>query len=212
MATKVSITEILQDIRRKTNEPYRWDQVKWLLPLFYIHLALTVAFVLSVMGIVTASVYVTAEWLLHAAAAACLFCLTKAHSRFRPAAILLSVSLVISLLSAQVGAPPLLTTLSSLCVLISGIFEFSGHGKIAAQEDFQLAHRWNTLFLFSIAAMFAGAFAFFMTMMLSYLLQPDGMFLSLLTIVITYVPDLVVDILYLIYLHKTIRLVKQNHT
>lgn len=211
MATNVSITEILQDIRRKTNEPYRWNQVRWLLPLFFIHLALSVAFVLSVMGMITASVYVTVEWLLNAASAVCLFCLTKAHSRFRPAAVLLTVSLIISLLSAQAGAPPLLTTLSALCVMISGIFEFSGHGKIAAQEDFQLAHRWNTLFMFSIGAMFAGAFAFFMTMMLSYLLQPESIFLSLLTVIITYVPDLVVDILYLIYLHKTIRLVKQTH-
>lgn len=214
MAADISLPEILADIRRKIREPYRWPQVRALMPLFFIRLAGAFCYVLSVLGVIPGFLYTAIEWLLNAGSAVCLFVLVSVHSRYRPAAVFMTVSLAIGLLSVYTGTPPLLMTLSALCVLICGIFEFSGHGKIAARQNKKLAKKWDALFLWNIGAMFAGAFAFFMTQMLSYLLPPRGLYMQLLSTAviyaITYVPDLVVDILYLVYLGRTIRLVKKQ--
>lgn len=210
MDTNIPLTEILADIRRKTRDPYRWKQVRALLPLFFIRLAGAFFYVLSVLGIVPGFVYTYIELILNAGTVLGLLFLTAAHNRYRPAAVFMGLSLAIGLLSVYMGSPPLLMTLSAMCTLIAGIFEYSAHGKIAARQDHRLANRWNTLFLWNIGAMFTGAFAFYMMLMLSYLLQSKNHFLQLLMELITYVPDLVVDILYLVYLGTTIRLVKKQ--
>lgn len=199
-----SIGEIIADLYQKIRQPYRWDQVWALAPLFCIRLAATIAYVLSVLGLLTAQFYSTLDWLLNAASAVCLFFLATAYAGYRPAAICMSVSLAISVLSAQMGSVPLLMVMAGLCAITSNFFEYSSHAHVASKQNGRLADFWNHLFLCVIGATFAGAFAFLLTLILSYLFEDMGLWILL----VTYLPDLIVDILYLIYLGCTIHLVK----
>ncbi len=204
--TAPSIADIIADLYRQIRQPYRWEQVRALLPLFFLRLAATVVYVLSAMGLMAGGVTRIADFLLNTGSAVCLFFLAKAHTRYRNAAITMTVSLLITVLSVRLGSPPLLTVMAGLCVLISNFFEYSGHSIVASKQSGNLAYLWDKLFLWVFGAAFFGAFAFLVILILSYLFESLGF----LTIIITYLPDLVVDILYLVYLILTIRLVKKQ--
>lgn len=201
---KPSIGEIIADLYRQIRQPYRWDQVRALMPLFFIRLAAVIAYILSVLGLMTADISGAADWFLNGASAVCLFFLSATYTGYRPAAIAMTVSLAISLLSAHMGSVPLLTVMAGLCGFTSNFFEYSANSHVASKHSGRLADCWNRLFLWTFGAIFVGAFAFFVTLMLSYVFDSMG----LLILIVTYVPDLIVDMLYLTYLGRTIYLVK----
>ncbi len=215
MTTTSSLPEILADIRRRTREPFQWQQVKALLPLFYIRLAgvilyvLTVADSQSVAGILPFP-YVYADYLLNAATAVCLFFLWNAHGSYKSAFIFMVLGLMIALVPSVVGSTTLITVFSSLCIMLSNCLEYIAHGKLTMRQDRQLTTKWNNLFFWNVGAMVAGGGAFVVTLVAFYVPSEPSYGLYLLMLAVTYVPDFVVDILFLVYLRNTIRLIKSQ--
>ncbi len=215
MTTTSSLPEILADIRRKTREPFQWQQVKALQPLFYIRLAgvllyvLTVADSQSMEGILPFP-YIYGEYALNAATAVCLFFLWNAHGSYKSAFIFMVLGLLICLVPSVVGSTTLITVFSSLCIMLSNCLEYIAHSKLTMRQDKHLTAKWNNLFFWNVGAMVAGGGAFLVTLVASYVPSKPSYGLYLLMLAVTYIPDLIVDVLFLVYLGKTIRLIKSQ--
>lgn len=203
MASNTPIADLLEDLYSTIRQPYRWKQVWPMLPLLLLRLISALGYVLSVLGLLPASIYGGLDFCLNCCVAVFLFLLAKAYYRYRTAAIFMSASIAISILSVLLGKPLLWDVIAALLVLVANFFEYSSHAIIAARQSGSLADRWDHLFLWAFGTIFFGAFAFILTLVLSYMFESIG----LLSVIISYAPDLLVDILYLIYMACTIRLV-----
>lgn len=203
MEQKSPLAQMLEELYSTLHQPYPFRQVWPLLPLFFIRLFSAGGYVLSILGLIPASVYGGMDWFFNCLTAVCLFLLIRATSRYRTAAIFMVIAIGLSILSAILGRPMMWDVLSAMCVLAANFFEYTSHAIIAVRQSGRLANYWDRLFLFAFFAVFAGAFAFMVTLVLSYI-APE---FSILSVIISYAPDLLVDILYLIYMAMTLRLI-----
>lgn len=207
------IVQLLADIRRLTRDPYPWEKVRALGPLFVLRLICVILYILSVLGQLLGLVavpYTPAEWLLNTCIALCLLVLSRAHSQYRVSAVFMLMSLLLSLVSYSAGQPPLLMLMSTMCHMGSACFEYFAHAKLTMRQDRLLTRRWNSLFLWNMAAMLGGGGIFLLVMVASYLFPQQGLLFYLLTLAATYLPDLTVDLIYLWFLRRTIRLIQSQ--
>ena len=128
-------------------EPVR-PPVKWLQYLFYVHIA---ALALSLTALISVDL-VTTPWIsniLTAGTALCVYSLAAASPRYRKAAVMTAVALVLQILS-KVGLASLLTLTASILTIIASYQEFYGHSEVVGQYDPKLAGKWRSLFLWQI--------------------------------------------------------------
>ncbi len=203
------LVALLADIRRLTRDPYPWEKVWPLAPLFFIRLGALVAYVWVLLGELPLA-YTQVDFLLNAAAALCLLGLARTHNAYKYAAIPLVLSLVTTVIYYQVGQPPILMTMAGILTLGSAWLEYCAHTKLTMRQDKVLTRWWNNLFLGNMAAMLIGGFLFLMTLMLSYLFEDQAHLMFLLTLVMSYLPDFIVDVAYLYLLGRSIQLIKSQ--
>ena len=203
-----TIVEILQDIQTEMDRRCTRKQARPMVGLLLLRLIATAGFVLSLLGYMPGDLQSDLEFFIDLGCMICLFALYAAHSQYRTGAIWMAVSLGIRFFSYFLGSPSLWMVAAGLCVLVSNFVEYNAHAFVLDKFRSALAQRWSNLCFWAFGVVFAGAFAFIVTLTLSYVLEG----LSLLLIIISYGPDLLVDILYLIHLGRTIRLINKEGT
>ncbi len=209
MNTDERLVELLAEIRRLTRDPYPWQKVRALLPLLILRLLTTAAYVLSFFDLLPVT-YGSLEFFLNIGVLICLLVLSGAHNQYRIAAVPMLLYLVLMVVFYRVGQPPILMLMATLLSLASNCLEYIGHAKLTMRQDKALTRRWNKLFFGNIAAMLGGGGLFYLVAILSYVVENAELSMYLLTMIVTYLPDLIVDVLYLYFLGRTIRLIKSQ--
>ncbi len=204
MSESPSISEILKDIQLEMDRRCTRRQARPMAGLFALRLVATVGFLLSVLGFLPGDLQSGLEFFVDLGCMVCLFALQSAHSQYRTGGIWLAVSLGVRIFSACLGSPTLWMVVAGLCVMVSQFLEYNAHGFVLDKFRSAIAQSWSNLCFWAFGAIFVGAFAFLITLTLSYVFPG----LELLLLAISYGPDLLVDILYLIHLGRTIRLIQ----
>ena len=140
-----------------------------------------------------------------------LLSLAQAGKRYRLAGILCGIAAAGNLLLMLVGlADSVLATALNICSLVGLFNEYKGHAELIEKKDAKLADRWSTLFVVTIVVSVLSAMLVVVTVMigLNAPINPDS--ITVLGVVIGLIPTLVVQVLYLVYLNRTCRLVEEG--
>ena len=122
--------------------------MKWIPILWYLQLGVLVWEIVSWFPIPT----ILMEWgskMLSLVTAVVLFQLIPICKRYRIAAVLLCVTIVLSLINVFVQNT-LLQLGTSVCALAALYFEFTTHAELVKESAPKLAKSWNVLFEFEI--------------------------------------------------------------
>lgn len=154
--------------------------------------------------------------ILAAASVGCYFALSSANSRYRTAGIFQVLYMLCLLLSTPLNNMGLLMLVSALLKLIADFQEYYAHAEMLERTDGGLAHSWRTLFNWYIVLLLIAMFFSFILTTLVLMLALDRITTfwistySLSIAAVTYLPELIVDIFYLIYLNRMIRYTKME--
>lgn len=183
----------------------RADVVKRLRSLYYLSfvglvtpLAALIPQLLNVMSWVSLVV--------SAVIAAVLFSLGSAGKRYRSAALLAGIAVVCNLLSMFV-ATSILSSAGGICDLIAIYNEYEGHGDQIRDQDPKQAKRWSNLFVWQICLGLVIALVsttvLFMSVSMGTVVMLAGMLISVGI-------ALGLQVVYLIYLHRTCQMLESS--
>lgn len=132
---------------------------------------------------------------------AALFRLGDANDRYRKAAAFQGMTLLCGLFSGAV-----LSLVGAVCSIVSLFQEYHGHSEIAAPKHPRLSSRWTSLFLWQIMVGILVSLITTLGVVVSVMAGGEvsgliGLILFLITTV-----GMLLQILYLIYLHRTLAL------
>lgn len=182
---------------------------KWLRLLFYVHLICTAAAVISWLPIRDGWLTWTQRVFIIAAIIS-LFQLAPANPHYRKAAIFRAVYLGGILVNALIFSGTILLLGASICSLISVYQEYNAHSQLIAQQDPKLSRNWHSLFTWSIAASLLISLGSMILAVLAVLSEIQiTTVVSVITLILS-IPGLVVDIFYLAYLNRTIRVIEHH--
>lgn len=140
-----------------------------------------------------------------------LFSLAQAGKRYRLAGILGGIAAAGNLLLVLVGlADSVLATALNICALVGLFNEYKGHAELIERKDAKLARRWSTLFVLTIVMSIVSAILVVATVMIGLNAPVDPDSITALSVAIGLLPTLVVQVLYLVYLNRTYRLVEEE--
>ena len=181
------------------------DPAKWLKYLLYFAIAALVNSVISYIPLVGK----LSGWLgiaISAATAYLLFRLKDTGKRYRTAALFAAISLVAGLFS---GTIPVLIVL--VCSIVSEYQEYHGHGELVADRDARLANKWNGLFWLSLVmSLIVGAAAGLLGAILLIVTGVESELPNTIGSVLSAVIALAVRGLYVVYLHRTVKLLENE--
>lgn len=133
----------------------------------------------------------------------CLFCLSSQGPRYRKAALFRGLFLLSGFF---MGTFPVLA--GSFCSLVSSWHEYQGHCELTAKADQKLCQCWGNLFVLELSVAVLTTLASFLVSMVVVLTsgnQDVDLSQNTLIWLFTFLANFV-DILYLVYMHRTIRL------
>lgn len=178
---------------------------KWLKYLMYVAIAALVNSVISYIPLVGK----LSGWLgiaISAAAVYLLFRLKDAGKRYRTAALFAAISLVAGRFS---GTIPVLIVL--VCSTVSEYQEYHGHGELVADRNARLADKWNGLFWLSlVASLIVGVAAGLLGAILLIVTGTESELSNILVSALSTVIALAVRMLYVVYLHRTVKLMENE--
>lgn len=184
------------------------NTTQWLRYLLYVGIAALANTVLSAIPLLGG----LSGWISLAISAATVFLMYKlqsANERYFKAAIFGVVPLIISILG-RLGIS-FLPLLGAICGLVAQYQEFAAHGELIQQWDPKLANKWGSLFWLQfavtlISTLLGSVFA-------AVLVASGSMDMETATamiVVAVAMVTLLLEVLYLVYLKKTIRLLEQD--
>ena len=140
-----------------------------------------------------------------------LLSLAQAGKRYRLAGVLCGIAAAGNLLLVLVGlADSVLATALNICSLVGLFNEYKGHAELIERKDAKLARRWSTLFVLNIVMSIVSAILVVATVMIGLNAPVDPDSITALSVAIGLLPTLVVQVLYLVYLNRTCRLVEEG--
>ena len=176
------------------------DIAKWLKYLPYVRIAgLLVGFFVLIPGLSGASGLLLSA--ISAGSIYLLFQLAPSCGRYRTAAIAYSVCLVISLLGLEI-----LSLVGSVASLVAVYQEFNGHSDITKHLDAYLANQWHSLFYWSMLAGLLGGVVGVSGVVIGVLAGVENQTLVNLIVPLVGVVELVIELVYLSYMKKTVKL------
>lgn len=187
-------------------EPAR-GPAKWLQYLFYVHFA---SLILSLTGLFALDLAIT-PWIsriLIAANAAFLYMLASTGSRYRQAAILTAVSLVLQIVSLY-KLSSLLTTVSSVLTIVACYQEFYAHAELVAPKDQKLSRQWQKLFIWQFVIGIISGLVSVTAVVIMVLVNMEQTQITQLIMSAIILVSLIPGILYLVYLRRTISLIQE---
>lgn len=184
------------------------DTVKWLKYLLYVGIAALASTVLAAIPLLNG----LSGWVSLPISAATVFLMYKlqpANERYFKAAIFGAVPLIISILG-RLGIS-FLPLLGAICGLVAQYQEFAAHGELIQARDPKLAGKWSSLFWLQfavtiISTLLGSVFA-------AVLVASGSMDMETATamiVVAVAIVTLLLEVLYLVYLKKAIRLLEQD--
>ena len=192
-----------------TTEFPRQEAAKWLRCLLYIHIASLAVSLLSLLPVAD-QVFGWIQRILVIGSALCLSQLSFAGERYRKAAIFKIIYAAGLLITSLFFASTAISLAASVCSLIAIYQEYSAHSELISGADPALSRKWHSLFTWSIlAALLVG----FGSMVLSVVAAMSGMDITALVgivMVILSLPDMIVELFYLLYLNRTIHLLPEE--
>jgi len=184
------------------NMEFRSDLLtKWLRALAYIAIVSIVNSVISILPIIPASVTTWISRGIMVAMVVCMFRLAPVNERYKKAGILRAVWLG-CMIASLVFMPSILVLAASVLSIIAVYQEYSAHSEVVADKDAKLSRNWHSLFNWSIVT---GLLVGFGSMITALIASFAGVEITRITAIITgilSVPQLVIEIVYLLYLKK----------
>lgn len=183
---------------------------KWLRILFYVHIAsIAITAVNAVSNLDTITAWISKA--LSVVAIWSMFQLKDANPRYRQAAVFSAAVLVCGLLTTPVNSSEL--GLSSILVLVGAIAswvatyqEYHAHSELVAEQDEKLAKKWNSLFGAEIlVGLGVSLFSTVATLVLVSAEMDSGTVTTII-LVVTYIVTLLLELLYLLYMNRTLKL------
>lgn len=183
--------------------------VKWLRNLFYIHLAILAASLLSWLPI-------SDQWLmwlqriLIVGAALCLSQLSLVSGRYRKAAIFRIIHLAGVLINALLFSSTAIMLAAAICSLLATYQEYSAHSELIATKGPVLSRKWHSLFNWAIATAVLTSFGSMIVSIVSVFIGMDIAAVVTIVMVIVSLPQHIVDVFYLMYLNRMIHLLQKE--
>ena len=174
---------------------------KWLRALVYIAIVSIVNSVISILPIIPASVTTWISRGIMVAMVVCMFRLAPVNERYKKAGILRAVWLG-CMIASLVFLPSILILTASILSIIAVYQEYSAHSEVVADKDAKLSRNWHSLFNWSIVT---GLLVGFGSVVTALIASFAGVEITRITAIITgilSVPQLVIEIVYLLYLKK----------
>ena len=175
------------------------NSTKWLKYLLYVGIGAAANYLL--VSFLPQSVHRLVGYLLTAASLYLMYRLTPDNGRYHKAILFTGVSLIISALSIRVVA-----LAGSLCAILGQYQEYTAHGELIADRDIRLANKWGSLFWFQLAVELIGGLA---VMLVAGTIRAGGQVtntpIASVAVVAASFINVILKVLYLVYLRKTIK-------
>lgn len=180
-----------------------FSPAKWLQYLLYVGIAAEVNNLIGYIPLLSG----LTRWVgiaVSAASVYLLFRLRDVNPRYLKAAVFSAVAWV----GIRIGFTPL-TLVGLVCSIIAQYQEYHGHSELVEDRDAKLAGRWNSLFWAQFAvSLILGLVVSLFGMVLVMLSGSDTELTTAVTSILTVVLSLVMKVLYLVYLHRTVKLLE----
>lgn len=178
-----------------------YSPVKWLQYLLYAGIASAANTLLLNIPQLT----VLSTWLGYALSGVTIFLLFRlvaANARYKTAAICFAVALGCALINNTI-----LALVGSICGIVAQYQEYHGHSELVEERDPRLAVKWNRLFWVQfIVGLVLGLLLSMAVVVLVMITGPEATVPTALTVAIS-IASLGLEVLYLVYLNRTIKLV-----
>ena len=143
-----------------------------------------------------------------------LFQLKAVNPRYRTAAICDTVVWISGLLTAPINASNLglsgiLLLVGSTCSWVAAYQEYHGHSEIAAQWDAKLTKKWSNLFVWEIVSGLAVSLLSTVVTTVLAIAEAPSKLPTTITIVLSTVIGLAMNLLYLLYMKQTLKLLEE---
>ena len=138
----------------------------------------------------------------------CLFRLEGINPRYRKAAVYRAVYLGGILINALLFSSTAILLAASILSIMSVYQEYNAHSDLLAEKDPQLSRKWHSLFTWSIAAAVLAGFGSMVISVITALMGVGAGTIVSVVLAILALPDLIVDIFYLVYLNRTVKLLE----
>ena len=175
------------------------NAAKWLKYLLYVGIGAMVNYLLAT--VIPAPVHNLLGYLLTAASLYLMYKLTPDNGRYYRAILFSGVSLIISALSIRVVA-----LAGYLCAILGQYQEYTAHGELIADRDIRLANKWGSLFWFQLAVELIGGLA---VMLVAGTVRAGGQAINTpiasMAVVAASFINVILKVLYLVYLRKTVK-------
>jgi len=177
---------------------------KWLQVLMYIALISLINSVVDYLPFVPAdaSLWISRGIMLSMVIAT--FQLAPVNRRYRTAAIMRAVMLGCALFTSFVFGSTLLSLAASIVSIISVYQEYSAHSELVADKDPKLSRKWHSLFNWSILAAVLVSFGSVVVVLLVTMSAMDTGIVTDLIVLLLGIPQLVIQVVYMVYLKKMV--------
>lgn len=177
---------------------------KWLRVLIYIAIVSLINSVINFLPFVPSSVTTWISRGIMVAMAVCMFKLAPANARYQKAGIFRAGMLGCTLITAFLYASSILTLAASIMSIIAVYQEYNGHSEMVVAKDPNLSGKWHSLFNWSLIAGVLVGFGSVVAVLIVAMLEMDAVRTTGIIVGVLSVPQLVIDVVYLLYLKKMI--------
>ena len=179
---------------------------KWLQYLLYVGIAAAVKSLL--VNLLPGGLSRWLGFALSALSIYLLFQLIASNARYKTAALFCTGSLICNLVGIQA-----LALAASICAIVGQYQEYNAHGELIAERDYKFADKWSKLFWLQFAVELIGGLL--ISMVAVAMTAAGGMeaasIIAMATVAISSV-TVCLKVVYLVYLHRTIRLLETEVT
>ena len=178
----------------------------WLPVLLYCSLASLINSVISYFPFIPGVLTTWISRVIMLAVTICMFQLAPANERYKKAGVMRAVMLGCNLITSFLFGSTLLTLAASIVSIIAVYQEYNAHSELVAEKDEKLSHKWRSLFIWSILAAVLLSFGAAIVAMILVMADMEGgaSRISAITIALLSIPQCVIDIVYILYIRKTI--------
>ena len=183
--------------------------IRWLRSLLYVHIALLAATCVSWLPM--QDLWLT--WLkrvLMLGAALCLVQLSRVNFHYKQAALFYILRVTCLLAGSLVFSFYILALAGSVFSILAVYQEYHGHSQLVAEKDDDLSQKWSRFFGWALLVEILVSFLSSVVSVIMALMNWDAGNITTLVVAVQLVPSLFIEVFYLIYMNRTVRLLETN--
>jgi len=190
---------------------HRNDYVQWLCVLIYIAIARIVNSLVGIPSFVPTAVTGWVSRILMAGMVLAMFKLAPVNDRYKKTGIQLAIVLGLTIATELLNTGAVLALIAGILSIVAEYQEFHGHSELIQEKDHQLSGKWTSLFMWSIVVGLILGFASTAAGVLAAVSGVDTEKAAWIVAVILLVPEYVIDLLYILYLKKTVAIIGEEN-